>query len=163
MTDEAKRRFNADLSVDKTTTGTFNDIEVLSYRNKNGLAYRDPAELLAHLLYPEHPRREPETAAACVGIAQAAMGSSKMVYDVCRDVFNFLVEVLKHQPKYDPWDYNRPRTWKSTVTPMTIDQFPSFESTWLQNFSTLKITKSDMQRLWPTKPTGDINFRFLLD
>jgi hypothetical protein len=148
---EAKRRFNADLSSDKTTYGdTTDDVEVLSYGNRSGIATRDPAELLAHLLYPERPRKAGEHAAAAAGIAQAAMGCSRNVYDVCKDVYNFLVNTMEIEPQWKEYDSNR-------ITPysMHVQEFPSFQQTFMQNFDIRVRTESDRQRLWPTRPTGN--------
>lgn len=156
LTKEAKTRFNADLSTEKTTHGDwFDSIEVLSYGNKSGTAIRDPAELLAHLLYPERPRRPGELAAAAAGIAQAAMGCSRYVYDVCEDTYNFLVRTLGIEPTWKEFDPNR-------ITPysLNVQRFPTFEETYLQNFDHRTRTEEDRNRLWPLKPTGN-GFHFL--
>lgn len=161
---EALTRFNAILSEDKTSYGSLDDVEVLSYRNRSGLAYRPPAELLAHLLYPERPRTPAATAAAAVGIAQAAMGCSRQVYDTCRDVFDFLVNQWKVEPEY-PDESHEPykRPLKAfEIKPMTLAQFPTLQRTFLQNFDLRTRDEADKQRLWPTLPTGN-GFHFLLD
>jgi hypothetical protein len=156
LTLEAKRRFNADLSPDKTTIGDwFDQIEVLSYGNKSGIATRDPAELLAHLLYPERPRRPGEAAAAAAGIAQAAMGYSREVYNTCLDVYTFLVKKLGIEPQWKEFDPN-----KITPYSMNVQEFPSFDETFHQNFDIRRRTEADMNRLWPTSPTGN-GFHFL--
>nr|BBU59833.1 RNA dependent RNA polymerase [Rosellinia necatrix partitivirus 12] len=166
LSSEAKERFNADLSPDKTTIGTTDDIEVLSYGNKSGCAQRPAAELLAHLLYPERPRTAETTAAAAVGIAQAAMGTSREVYDTCVELFTFLTTQWKVTPEYpernpvlthNPWnDFN----WK----PTKVQTFPSFTETFLQNFDNRVRSENDKQHLWPTVPSDQANgFHFLLD
>nr|BBB86780.1 RNA-dependent RNA polymerase [Rosellinia necatrix partitivirus 10] len=152
MRDEAERRFNATLSVDKTTCGEWLDgIEVLSYQYRGGFAYRDPSQLLAHLLYPEHPRDEPRTMAACIGIATASMGVSRELYDTCLDQFNFLAS-FGHEPDFSHKEFF---WWPKTKT------FPTYEETWLQNFDLRERTESDRQGLWPTIPRGRKGFRFL--
>jgi len=156
LSKEAKRRFNADLSPDKTTYGTSpDDVEVLSYGNKSGIATRSPAELLAHLLYPERPRRANEHAAAAAGIAQAAMGSSLQVYNACRDVYNFLVNEIGIQPA---WKTERPDFFRPDVP--LVQRFPSHQETFLANFDLRVRSEQDRQRLWPTVPTGN-GFHFL--
>lgn len=159
LADEASRRFNAVLNTEKTTFGDwFDNIEVLSYRYSGGFAERDPAELLAHLLYPERPRHASEAAAACIGIAQAAMGN-RIVYDTCRDIFDFFVKELGIDPNFKSrFGHQTPgllRWWEPSLT-----RFPSFEETWAQNFETSFRSKEDMNRLWPIRPTGN-GFRFL--
>lgn len=99
LTKEAKRRFNANLSPEKTTIGdTLSEVEVLSYRNTEGVARRDEADLLAHLLYPERNQGLPEAASSCIGIAIASMGCSRTVYNVCKDAFDFLTMELGVEP-----------------------------------------------------------------
>jgi hypothetical protein len=157
LSKEAKRRFNADLSPDKTSYGTDpSDVEVLSYRNRSGIATRAPAELLAHLLYPERPRRPAEHAAAAAGIAQAAMGSSQHVYDVCKDVFNFLTKQIGIQPE---WKHGSQYSQDPSIP--QFHYFPTHKQTFLQNFDMRERDEVDKQRLWPTRPTGEINFYFL--
>lgn len=163
LASQALTRFNAVLSDEKTSHGTLDDVEVLSYRNRSGLAFRDPAELLAHLLYPERPRTPAATAASAVGIAQAAMGCSKQVYDTCLDVFTFLVNQWNVEPEYPDEShepYKRPLQ-AFEIKPMSVKDFPSFRRTFLQNFDLRTRSESDSQRLWPTVPSAN-GFHFLL-
>lgn len=148
---EAKRRFNADLSADKTSAGTtLSDVEMLSYRNRSGIAYRDEAELLAHFLYPERTRDLEATAAAAVGIATAAMGCSRYVYNTCRDAFIFITEELGKVPSQLPKDW----LYKSGFVTIDTMKFPSFEETFIQNYDLRERTEADKNRLWPTTPVG---------
>jgi hypothetical protein len=155
MSIEAKRRFNATLSVDKTTIGnSLNDVEVLSYRNREGTAYRSESDLLAHLLYPERNQGLPEAASSCIGIAYASMGCSRHVYDTCKDAFEFLTSQLGVQPSLK-WlqDYLRVRGQESVnLSVSTI--FPSFEDCYVQNFDFGKRTNSEKNRTWSSKPIG---------
>jgi len=159
--DEALRRFNSILSVDKTTMGNDpSDVEVLSYRNKHGIAYRDEAELLAHLLYPERSRGPAELAASAIGIAYAAMGCSHPVYRVCEDVHNFLTKELEVEPDFREWKWME----RSGIEwPLPSTQFPTFEETYLQNYIIGGRPEKMKQRLWPTEPTGDYGFYFIND
>nr|QJW70313.1 RNA-dependent RNA polymerase [Erysiphe necator associated partitivirus 12] len=162
---EANIRFNAVLSVDKTTHGTsLNDVEVLSYRNNQGIALRDPAELLAKLLYPERPKRLGGTAASAIGIAMAAMGSSPQVYNTCRNVYNFIVYELEVEV-----DFKEFRAY-STVHQSAAEEalalqptrFPSYNETLCYNYDFSTRSEKEKQRLWPTKPTGN-GFHFLVN
>nr|UDL14405.1 MAG: putative RNA-dependent RNA polymerase [Partitiviridae sp.] len=163
MAQEAKTRFNATLSTEKTTfSDTLDDIEVLSYKNREGMAYRDEAELLAHLLYPERGRSLEDTAAACVGIAYASMGCSRQVYEACKDAFVFLTVELGRKPSID-WLYkwlNLRGKDVSFLEHYNLD-FPTFEECWSQNFDYGTRTEKAKQQLWPTKPTGDYGFYFI--
>jgi len=159
LRDEGKTRFNADLSTDKTTFGnSLNDVEVLSYSNTNGIATRDPANLLSKLLYPERPRTLEATAAAALGYAQANMGSNRYVYNTCWNIYRFITDALGRIPTqrdYDSYNY----TVNLPITGV-IPNFPSFEETWVQNFDLRQRTESEKNRLWPRKPTGN-GFHFL--
>nr|ATS94404.1 RNA-dependent RNA polymerase [Erysiphe necator partitivirus 3] len=160
----AKSRFNANLSVTKTTAGeSLNNVEVLSYSNTNGIAFRDEAELLAHLLYPERFQTLEATASCCIGIAYASMGCSKYVYDTCHDAYSFITTQFKIEPDFNYLqDFFRVRG-----SPLTDDvhipRFPTRDECFLQNFEVRHRSESEKQRLWPTKPTGNYGFHFLND
>jgi len=86
-----KLYFGSELN-DKVTevSDTLEDMEVLSYRNSNGIPYRDPIKLLAMLYYPERSQTLAKLMARSVGIAYANCGFSTPVYLICEDIFNFL-------------------------------------------------------------------------
>nr|QLC36804.1 RNA-dependent RNA polymerase [Sarcosphaera coronaria partitivirus] len=150
MSKEAKRRFNATLKPEKTSIGrTLSSIEVLSYANRFGIAYRDPDQLLAQLLYPERPRLLPETASAALGIATAAMGMDRKVYDVCLDVFNFITGPLGREPSPRPIQ-EMERAGLFPTGQVNVQKFPTFEETFFQNWDLSERTTSDKERLWPT-------------
>jgi len=161
---EAMLRFNAILSESKTTYGTsLNGISVLGYSNDQGMATRPEAELLAKLLFPERPRNLETLAAAAVGIAVAAMGSSRNVYNTCKNVYDFLTVNLEITPRLDP------NLRYDVLSQMTLDyfedkflgvRFPTFEETLAQNFDWNSRSDSEKQKLWPTIGKGN-NFRFL--
>jgi len=161
LRDEAMLRFNAKLSHKKSTIGNhLNSISVLSYENDNGIAKRDPASFLAHLLYPEYPQTLEATISSSIGIAQAAMGSSKEVYNTCKDVYNFLTEQFKlDQAKNYRLRLNLQR--RRTAQPLLPKHFPSFQETFLQNYDLTGRTESDNERLWPTKESSAGGFYFL--
>jgi hypothetical protein len=159
---EAKTRFNANLSATKTAAGeSLNDVEVLSYRNRNGIAYRDEAELLAHLLYPERYQTLEATVSCCIGIAYASMGCSRYVYDVCRDAYMFLTTQLKVEPDISfLQDFFRVRG-----SPLTDDwrppRFPNYDECFFQNFEIKTRSHAERQRLWPTESSGSYGFHFI--
>jgi len=160
LTKEAEIRFNAILSDEKTTySDWFDGIEVLSYRYEAGFAVREPAELLAHLLYPERPRDLAATADACAGIAAASMGN-KFVYDACADIYTYIVDKMQIEPKFK--SHPAPIQYERLTTPK-FGHFPSYLETVMQNYTIEKRTESDKQQLWPTKPTGTKGFRFLVN
>jgi len=163
LSQQALERFNAVLSVDKTSFGTsLNDLEVLSYKNTNGIAHREPGELLAKLLYPERARTFGATASAAIGIAYAGMGTNHYVYNTCKDVFDFITEKLDIEPSVDTNSRYYANTYLPRMQwlPNGKLQFPTFEETFVQNFNMYERSESDKQRLWPTKPVGN-GFHFL--
>jgi len=156
----ARDRFDAKLSAKKSRfTNSLINQTVLHYDvDLNGCAHRPPAELLAHLLYPEHPQDLSATASAAIGIAQAAMGSSKQVYNTCLDVYQFITRELKHKVKVRP-GFNLQR--ERINLPPIPSTFPSFNETYLQNYSLEERTESEKQRTWPTNQTSANGFYFL--
>lgn len=155
---EALSRFNAKLNAKKSAiSNDLSDVPVLSYSNRNGIAYRDPASLLAHLLYPEHPQPLDATISSCIGIAQANMGCSKEVWLVCQDVYNFLTTQFKLEARSLGINLER----KRRALPLLPKFFPSFEETFLQNYDLHTRTVKDNERLWPTEPSSAGGFYFL--
>jgi hypothetical protein len=162
LANEAKLRFNANLSPDKTTIGpTLSDVEVLSYRNVEGIAYRDEADLLARLLYPERSQSLEAAASSCIGIAQASMGCSPLVYTVCQDAFMFLTTQLGREPSIK-WlvEYYR---YRGGIPPTreSLTDFPSYAECYAQNYRFSPRTEQECNRTWPTRPTGRYGFHFL--
>jgi hypothetical protein len=154
---EASLRFNSILSDTKSKfSNSLNDVDVLHYSNAAGRAFRPEAELLAHLLYPERTRSLGATASAALGVAQSAMGSSRTVYNVCKDVYDFIKIQLQTEPI--PRYVNKTRVRASL--PEIPTKFPSFEETFSQNYSVQVRTESEKQRLWPTDPSRS-DFFFL--
>jgi len=160
----AKLRFNANLSTDKTSIGnTLNEIEVLGYRNREGIAFRSPSDLLAHLLYPERNQGLSEAASSCIGIALASMGSSRYVYNTCLDAFDFLTNQLKVEPSLT-WLLDFMKVRGTTITRMTSSlRFPTYAECYAQNFAYQERTPTEMNRTWPSRPTGRLGFYFLND
>lgn len=160
IAESAKRRFNAELSVKKTHySSDVNDMSVLSYKHRNGIAFREEAELLAHLLYPERGRTLEATASACIGIAFASMGASRPVYNTCKNAFVFLTDVLGRKPDFSWLD--KMYSWMDAPQAPLPHHFPTFEETFIQNFDLGGRDEQMKQHLWPTQPTGTYGFYFL--
>nr|QLC36813.1 RNA-dependent RNA polymerase [Sarcosphaera coronaria partitivirus] len=64
--------------------------EVLKYRNRKGLPYRDSLMLLAQLAYPERSRSLSQLKARVIGIAYANCGSDPRVYRICEQIYQYL-------------------------------------------------------------------------
>jgi len=156
--DEAKRRFNANLNPGKSQISQhLNDIEVLSYKNRYGMAYRDNAHLLAQLLYPERSYRKlAATASAAIGIAMASMGTSKVLYNICYDIWDFIVNKLKVTPKY--LNFSRSFLFNLDLS-YDPSRFPSLQEIKDQQFYWNKDrTEAQKQKLWPSDKTKPFYF-----
>nr|QDW81305.1 RNA-dependent RNA polymerase [Rhizoctonia solani partitivirus 8] len=100
----ALKHFGAVLSTKKTEYhSSWEHVEVLKYRNENGLPYRDGLTLMAQLYHPEGSLTLSALKARAIGIAYAAVGRDLRVFRTCEDIFNSLPDVevgssLKHQP-----------------------------------------------------------------
>jgi len=155
---EALKRFNATLSPEKSTfSNHLNDIEVLGYSNNYGIAYRNEEYLLAQLLHPERPTRKlGALASAAVGIAMASMGNSDLVYKVCFDVWNYIVNELGNSPR--PTNLSR---WMGETYQLHIDgkTFPTKQEILdQQEFYNKTRHESDCQNLWPSDPSQGFYF-----
>jgi len=155
---EAEKRFNATLSPEKSTfSDSLNDIEVLGYSNKYGIAYRNEEYLLAQLLYPERPTRKlGALASAAVGIAMASMGQSDLVYNVCYDVWNHIVNDLSQSPR--PVNLVK---WLGEEFSLYISgkTFPTREELReQQEFFNKTRSQSENQKLWPSDPSEEFHF-----
>jgi len=161
LSEIAMRRFNAKLSVDKSDLhDRLEDVYVLGYFNRQGEAYRTDVDLLSHLLFPEREQGLGATAASAIGIAMAAQGCSRPVYDTCKDVFDYITNVLEYDIVLTK-EGERKALYFFGVDPDTIRGFPEFTDTWLQNFVLEGRSESERQRTWPTDPRYTDGFYFL--
>ncbi|BDB07475.1 RNA-dependent RNA polymerase [Tulasnella partitivirus 1] len=81
------------------------DAEVLKYRNKNGIPYRDELSLLAQLRHPERSTDADAVAARCIGIAYASCGQLPRTYKICEDIHNYLVKHYDAKPRQAELDF----------------------------------------------------------
>ena len=166
ISEAAERRFNAVLSVDKSDVhNELNGVYVLGYYNNYGCAWRTDVDLLSHLLFPERVQTIPATAGTAIGIAMAAQGCSRRVYDVCLDVFKFITQELGEQPRIDA-SMTRKLYYLVGMTEeeselLATMPFPSFQKTYYQNFVLDTRSESERQRTWPTDPMYTGGFHFL--
>ncbi|BCY26954.1 RNA dependent RNA polymerase [Rhizoctonia oryzae-sativae partitivirus 2] len=85
----AEYYFKAQISLEKSEVrNSLNGCEVLSYRNHNGLPYRDEIQMLAQFYYTKARNPSPEiTMAQAVGFAFASCANHKRVLLVLEDVY----------------------------------------------------------------------------
>nr|UDL14426.1 MAG: putative RNA-dependent RNA polymerase [Partitiviridae sp.] len=120
----AKRRFGAVLNVKKSRIQrNLHNTNFLGYINDNSIPKRDPHALLAQLAYPERNWDINKLAARAVGICWASCGQSDLVYNVCRDVFEYCVNAgATPNPVGISWmDY------LSISTNIDVSKFPAKE------------------------------------
>jgi len=81
--------FKSVISVDKSEVrNQLNGCEVLSYRHKNGLPFRDEITMLAQFYHTKARNPSPEiTMAQAIGFAYASCGNHQRVLDVLSDVY----------------------------------------------------------------------------
>nr|QLC36805.1 RNA-dependent RNA polymerase [Sarcosphaera coronaria partitivirus] len=157
---EAHYYFNAKLSEKKShiAKDTFHNMYVLGYYNYHGIPYREEDDLLSHLVFPEHEQRLAQTASACIGIAQAAMGCSKPIYNICEDVFNFIVNKLNIEPERRALNWMEKYLF-SEIPDLT--SFPTFDETRLAAYDRPARTSSQKEKLWPTTFEAKQGFYFI--
>jgi len=90
----------------------------------------------------------------------ASMGCSEIVYNTCKDVYDFItIELHKVPSQVTAHEMRRLVYLYSGDEVPTL--FPSFWQTYLQNFILEGRTESQRQRTWPTDPTYTGGFYFL--
>jgi hypothetical protein len=170
MASIALTRFNAKLSVEKTDLhDRLDGVKVLGYYNTQGLAWRTEVDLLSHLYFPERPQSLEATAGTALGIAIAAQGCSRAVYDVCQDVFSFITEELGREAILNAstfrnltyMGYTFQDAYFADLETLVPDSFPSFLGTWMQNYILESRSESARQRSWPTDPSRSGGFIFI--
>jgi len=83
--------FKSVISMEKSEIrNELNGVEVLSYRNHNGLPHRDEIAALAQLYHTKARNPTPGiTMAQCIGIAYATLGNHKRAMWALKDVFEY--------------------------------------------------------------------------
>jgi hypothetical protein len=86
----AKYYFDHKVNLTKSgISNTLQDVEVLGYKNNNGIPYRDWRSILAVLWNPRSRRPQPSTTMSrCIGLAYASIYDPNVV-NVCKDVFDY--------------------------------------------------------------------------
>nr|WNH24519.1 RNA-dependent RNA polymerase [Heterobasidion partitivirus 23] len=93
LPDYALTRWHMIISIDKSSiTRLRNKIEVLGYRNNNGMPSRDPAKLVATLAYPERIPAGSQMylilMMRAIGLAYANAGHSSEFHSMCQRSYN---------------------------------------------------------------------------
>jgi hypothetical protein len=124
--------------------------EVLKYRNRNGIPYRDPIALLAQLRHPERSDTLQALMARAIGIAYANCGSDPRVYQICEDIYLYLAN-----KGFTPDAKGLPSGLRFIQTHLPggeekidITRFPTYYETVLPLMNIERETLSD--KYWPT-------------
>uniref|UniRef100_A0A8J9RQ42 RdRp n=1 Tax=viral metagenome TaxID=1070528 RepID=A0A8J9RQ42_9ZZZZ len=101
LQEEAARRYNFVLSIAKSNiTATPEGGVFLGYSPRSGFPKRDTFQLLGMLAHPERTIRLDTLAARAVGFAWASCMYDERVYNVCKDVYDYITIQLKIEPNY---------------------------------------------------------------
>jgi len=127
----AKLYFGAVLNDRKTEFhSSVEHAEVLKYRNKGGMPYRNRIELLAQLRHPERAITYSALMARTVGIAYANCGSDPLVYQICEDIHLYLSNLgVKPDPAGLPSGIRFVQDYLPGQTTINVQRFPSYFET----------------------------------
>jgi len=128
---------------------SLNHAEVLKYRNKGGIPYRNRIELLAQLRHPERAVTYSALMARSIGIAYANCGSDPLVYQICEDIHQFLTKL---EVKPDPAGLPSYLRFLKDDSPesfhIDIQRFPSYFET--VNHLLDGHDQQPTEKYWPT-------------
>jgi len=143
--------FGAIVSESKTEVReTLENAEVLKYRHRNGIPYREPLSLLAQLRHPERSHSLTALKARSVGIAYANCGSDPRVFRICERIFEEL-DNLGVQPNASglPENIKFMNRFLRYDSHIKIDKFPSCYDT--VSHLMAQPTPTPSERYWPQK------------
>jgi len=155
--------FNGILNATKSQiSGTLNGMSVLSYMNDYGLPVRDDIMLLQHLMFPERPGPEEDTATSAYGLALSNCGYSERFHDLCVYLITKVEQKGKRlNPNVLQWMERA-----GIFEPGELDdllQHPLPTARALRAKVWRHEPRSDVykERLWPTQPGPRERFYFL--
>jgi len=123
--------------------------ESLGYRNNNGIPSRDPLDLLAQFYHTKQSQPTPaRTMAMALGFAQASLGSNAPVYNICKDIYEYLLSE-GHSPSEESY---RRSLWTGSPHDTMLNMPKTFPTRLDLQSSILKFTNSEpesMKTFWP--------------
>lgn len=145
--EEAERRFGAELNLEKSKiANSLDGVTFLGYEYSNSIPKRDRCLLLAQLLHPERSWDIHKLASKAIGIAYASCGQDKVVYDVCKDVYNYCVQTCGATPNPEGSDWLK---YMNISTTINVGRFPSFEEL-SSNLFTIRKDPDVDEAFWPS-------------
>ncbi|UMZ45391.1 RNA dependent RNA polymerase [Setosphaeria turcica partitivirus 1] len=123
--------FGAVVNDKKTeVSDSLEHVEVLRYRNRGGIPYRERTELLAQLYHPERAITYQALMARTIGIAYANCGSDPLVYQICEDIHQYLSNLgVKPDPAGLPSGVRFVQDYLPGQTSIDVQRFPSYFET----------------------------------
>jgi hypothetical protein len=151
MANLAETVLKASLSFEKSELrNDLNGVEVLSYRNLNGMPFRDEIAMLAIFYHTKAKNPTPPvTMAAAAGFAYASIGNNRRVYDCLKSIYNYYAEQgytpLASAGANIVFGDSPDRPW----LPFTLDHFPSISE--IKQYMTSYTYRNPEQdrRTWP--------------
>lgn len=155
--------FNAKLNVKKSQIQrNVTGMTVLSYSNRMGLAFRTEEDLLRHLFFPERPQDYARLAASAVGLAQASLGTSEKFYSLCLIIYESIVVRREIQPKWSVLRWLQRTGQEEILEQLKNSEFPRLIDLKAQRYTMVERSEAERERQWPTYPTPNRSFYFLL-
>jgi len=142
--------FKSVISLKKSeVANTLNGREVLSYRNIEGLAYRDEIAMLAQLYHTKARNPQPSiTMAQAIGFAYAAQGNNLRVHLLLQSIYDSYLE-----QGYSPNRAGLALVFGNSpdlILPhYELDHFPSVQETQAFALATHYENKEQTARTWP--------------
>jgi len=121
----ATHLFGSIVSLDKSEIrNSIQNCEVLSYRNVNGLPYRDLLKMLAQFYHTKMRNPTPEiTMAQAIGFAYASCGNDYRIHCLLREIYDYY-----HSLGFSPNPAGLPGVFGSSpdlpLLPIELDHFP---------------------------------------
>jgi len=146
----AEHYFKAVISMEKSEIGnTLNGREVLSYRNNNGLPYRDEIQMLAQFYHTKAKDPKPEiTMAQAIGFAYAACGNHPRVHSCLQDVYEYYA-AKGYTPNPAGLTVTLGDSPDLSTLPFTLDHFPSREEVRAYFLHSTYENEEQSKRTWP--------------
>nr|WTM05217.1 RNA-dependent RNA polymerase [Armillaria gallica partitivirus 1] len=162
--DTAAEYFNAKLNDKKSQiSDTTHNVKVLGYSNHYGIPYREDSDLLSHLFFPERSYSLPALMSTAIGIAYASCGCSSRVYNICKNIYDFLRDKLNVEPHElgVRWLFRAGLITYESWAEINMGEFPTMLKLQALSLGYPDRTFRAKERLWPTNYESKNGFYFL--
>lgn len=151
MEELADYYFKSVISLDKSEiNNTLQGCEVLSYRNNNGLPFRDEILMLAQFYHTKARNPTPEiTMAQAIGFAYAAAGNHRRVHALLEDIYLYYAK-QGFTPNPAGLTIVFGDSPDNPQLPFTLEHFPTMSEVRKFYLNTSYINEEQNGRTWPT-------------